>query len=251
MYSSTGIDEFLDILAKGQLKNASCTENGLIIQEKVPELVSYVNQGLTDICVRQTIITRTVDLIFLDDKKTYEMVLDAYYPYLNDDDTDPFSEYYFIRFLEIIDAEGKKHFTDTNGHIMTPEFNTLRFTSAKIRELGPKIRIKYQARHPWVTSNVIDYMQQGNSEVGQQVFSPGFAPISTQNFIKLPPNMLTALQIYVASLYLSHIGGEESSRQGERYFATYLRYLGFDEEKDLSSTSETMHDDKLSDRGFV
>ena len=101
---------------------------------------------------------------------------------------------------------------------------SFRFTKSKIEELGDKVRIRYQCTHPEIT---------------------------VDDDIDIPPNLITALQLFVAGLFLSHMNGEEHTAKGDSYYAAYLRYMGQDVSDNNSSTSEIDLDLRLEDRGFV
>lgn len=217
-------EEFSKRLARGQLKNASCVDKsvpGTIQTDRMDEILGYVNQGLVDLSTRQLLITKLIDLEFVSGQNMYPLVPGA--TYLVDTETEAFTDN-FVKVVEVVDSAGCIHLTDTDGHIMTPSYNTLRFTSAKMEDLGPKVRIRYQATHD---------------------------EIDTDGSINIPPNLEIALQLFVASLYLSHMNGEADIAKGERYFGSYLSHLGLDRDRDLSSTSEVEEDTRLTDRGFV
>ena len=149
-----------------------------------------------------------------------------------DSTEEPFTDDEFVKVLDVFDSQGDRHTTNTNGHILTPSFNTLRFTEAKITEFTEtaspepsRVRIRYQKKHPTIVSS---------------------------DTINLPPNLEIGLQLFVASLYISHMGGPDHSAKGDSYYAAYLRHIGEDEMKDLSATSEIQEDsNKFSERGFV
>jgi len=64
--------------------------------------------------------------------------------------------------------------------------------------------------------------------------------------------MYEALVLYVAGLYLSHMGGEEHTAKGDSYYGLYLKMMGDDEINNSSGTSELLDEDtRFSDRGFV
>lgn len=220
--------DFSERLARGQLKSTSAVDEKVSRGEIVPEytdtILSLTNQGLIDISTRLPLISRQIDLVFQDGKTMYAMDESGVGDYLDDSETQEFMPDDFVAVLDIWDDSGDSHPHDTNGHIMTPSYNTLRFTKAKMAELGEKVRIRYQSKH---------------------------AGIDEDANIDIPPNLITALQLFVSSLYISHMGGEEHSNKGDKYFGAYLNHLGTDEMKNLSQTSEVEEDTRLSDRGFV
>ncbi len=219
--------DFSKRLAHSQLKNTAAVDTdidrGIIAPEFMDTIVDLTNQGLTDISTKLILVKKQVDLIFISDVKEYQLISTGVGTYLNIDETDSFQDD-LIKILEIIDEDGENHPHDTNGHIVTSTYDTLRFTKSKIKELGEKIRITYQAKHAKVTVNDI---------------------------IHIPPNLETALQLFVGSLYLSHMNGEEHSSKGDSYFAAYLRHMGEDTHNNNSSTSEVDSDTRFLDTGFV
>lgn len=228
-------DSFSQRLAFGQLKNTAAVDEqtpGVIRPEYDETVLALTNQGLTDLSTRFPIIKGLVDLTFVANQNIYPLTeANASIVPLTDSDDDAFLDDEFVKILDLFDANGDRHTVNTNGHIMTPSFNTLRFTDAKITEFTDiafpdpaRVRIRYQKKHPTITS------------------------IGT---INLPPNLETALQLFVASLYISHMGGPDHSAKGDSYYAAYLRHIGEDEMKDLSSTSEVEEGDKFTDRGCV
>lgn len=211
---------FLVRLAQGQLKNTSAvadSQMGVIKEEYHEAILGLTNQGLVDICSKMPIIKSFVDLTFVDGQSTYHLIKDA--PYLS---TSYDGE--MVKVLDVIQSDGEKHTVDSNAHISTPTYNTLWFSQEMMKCLGPKIRVEYQALHP---------------------------KVADEGVINIPPNMETALQLFVSSLYISHMNGPDHSKKGDSYMAAYLRHLGGDEERNTSSTSEVQEDTRFSDRGFV
>lgn len=221
--------DFMTRLAQGQLKNTAAVDDklmGFICPEYEPMVLNLTNQGLTDLSTRFPLVTRQVDLIFEEGQNTYPLVWsDLGGHYLDTDQTgDAFSEEDFVKVLDIWDQYGGRHPHDTNGHIMTPTYNTLRFTTLKMSDLGEKVRIRYQAKYPTIEADGV---------------------------IDVPPNLVSALQLFVASLFISHMNGQDHSAKGDSYFAAYLRHIGEDEARNNSSTSEVDSDTRFQDRGFV
>lgn len=225
---------FIERLALGQLKNTAAVDDsnlGVICPEYVSTLLALTNQGLVDLSTRFALFKKQVDLSFVDGQNIYPLTEAGLGVTLEDSPEEPFTDENFVKVLDVFDADGKRHSINTNGHILSPSFNTLRFTDARITEFQQiaspdinRVRIRYQAKHDLIT-NV--------------------------DSINLPPNLVTALQLFVASLYISHMGGEEHSAKGDSYYAAYLRHIGEDENRDLSSTSEVEVNTKFEERGFV
>lgn len=218
--------DFTKRLARGQLKNTSAVselDKNSIDDNSINTILDLTNQGLVDLSSRFPILTRQVDLIFQPNINIYLLNSSGLGSYLSDTDTEDFEDN-FIKVLDIFDSEGKSHTFDSCGHIMTPTYNTLRFSNSKIKELGEKVRIRYQAKHPMIDED---------------------------DAIDIPPNLETALQLFVSSLFLSHMNSKEHTDKGDSYFAAYLRHIGEDEIHNNSSISEIDVDNRFSERGFV
>lgn len=218
-------ENFTKRLATGQLKNTSATldsEVGVINPEYIETLLELTNQGLEDISMRMPILFGYVDLTFVEGQNIYAMAEDA--AYLTDTDVGEFKHDHFVKVLEIQHDKGKAKTPKTDGHIQSPSYDTLRFSNDTMKAIGPKVRIKYQKKHP-----IID----------------------VSGSIVVPPNLYTALQLFVASLYISHMGSPEHTAKGDAYYATYLRHLNQDELNNTSQTSEVLEDTRFEDRGFV
>lgn len=219
--------QFSERLARGELKNTSAVEQtnlGEICPEYIDTILSLTNKGLLDLSTRFPLVKKQIDLTFQDGVFLYPMADAGVGTYLDETLTEPFTEDEFIRVLNIWDANGDDHPVDTKGHIMAPTYNTLRFTKAKMTALGEKVRIRYQCKYPTIT---------------------------VASGIDIPPNLETALQLLVASLYISHMNSPEHTTKGDSYYAAYLRHVGEDESRNLSSTSEIAEDTRFQDRGFV
>lgn len=219
---------FSERLARGQLKNTSAVENtnlGEICPDYTATILNLTNQGLVEITTRLPLIRKLVDLTFVDDQFLYPLVNGA--SYLDTTGLSDFINDGFVKVLDIYDADGKRYQPNTGGHIITPTFNSLRFTAAYMdvdTGIGPKVRIQYQAKH---------------------------LPILADGEIDLPPNLITALQLFVAAAYISDMGGKEHSAKGDGYYATFLRHVTEDEIRNTSGTSVVAEDSRFVDSGFV
>lgn len=219
--------QFSERLARGQLKNTSAVDQtnlGEICPEYAGTILSLTNEGLKELSTKFQLFKKTVDLVFQPNTYLYPLVDAGVGTYLDVTQTEAFEEDVFVQVLNVWDSNGVNHSHDSQGHIMTPTYNAVRFTKAKMEDLGSKVRIQYQAKHPEITESDV---------------------------INVPPNLETALQLFVASQYISHMNGPEHTAKGDSYYAAYLRHIGEDESKNLSSTSEIMEDNRFQDRGFV
>lgn len=219
--------DFTKRLAMGQLKNLATVDQpgqNEIDPDYIETILELTNQGLVDISTKFPLISRQIDILMSPGVNTYPLTSTAVGTYLDASQTEPFVDEDFVRVLELFSEDGRSHTADTNGHIMTPTYNTLRFTGSKMVELKGRARIRYQAKH---------------------------AKISENDFIVLPPNLEPALQLFVASLYIAHMGSPEHKAIGDGYYAAYLRHIGEDETRNTSATSEVDLDTRFNERGFV
>lgn len=222
--------EFAERLARGQLKNQAAVENtnlGEICPDYTATILSLTNQGLVDISTTLPVVRKLVDLTFVDDQFQYPLVAGA--NYLDTTGLEPFLDDAFVKVLDVYDAEGKRYQPNTGGHITTPVFNSIRFSAAFMNPLdtlyiGPKIRIQYQAKYVTITED---------------------------GSIDLPPNLIIALQLWVAARYFSDMGGKEHALVGDNYYAMFLRQVAEDEVRNTSGTSEVEEDPRFYDAGFV
>jgi hypothetical protein len=224
--------QFSERLARAQLKNMSAVDDtnlGEIRPDYSATVLSLTNEALTTISTKFPLFKLQVDLTLDAAKQEYSFDTDtASLAMVETSQTyDPDS---FIKILNVYNSDGDEMLTDVNGHVTVPVYNRIRFTSAillELLEVGPKVRIRYQARHPEVTES-------------------GLTAV-----IILPPNLETALQLLVASMYISQMNGPEHSAKGDSYYAAYLRHIGEDELQNNSSTSEIETDNRFTSRGFV
>lgn len=222
--------DFMERLARGHLKNTSAVEEtnlGEICPDYVNTILNLTNQGLVDITTRLPFIRKLVDLTFVTDQFVYPLEVAG--QYLDTTGLDDFIDDAFVKVLDIFDADGRRYQPNTGGHITTPIYNSLRFSAAYMDPddstfIGPKVRIQYQAKHLAITAN---------------------------DSIDLPPNMLMALQFFVAAQYLSDMGGKEHMVRGDNYMAMYLRHVAEDVLLNTSGTSEIQEDPRFRDSGFV
>lgn len=221
--------QFSERLARGQLKNMSAVDQtnlGEIQPDYVDTILSLTNEALTTISTKFPLFKLQMDLTLNPSKQEYSFETDSA-SLVMVESSQVYDPDQFIKILNVYGSDGSDILTDVNGHVTIPSYNRIRFTTAKLMELvevGSKIRIRYQARHP---------------EIGQN------------DLIDIPPNLEVALQLLVSSLYISQMNGPEHSAKGDSYYAAYLRHIGEDEQRNNSSTSEIEVDNRFDQRGFV
>lgn len=189
-------------------------------------VLSLTNEALTTLSTKFPLFKLQVDLTLDPAKQEYSFDIDTSLLTMVES-SQTYDPERFIKILNVYNSDGDELLTDVNGHVTVPAYNRIRFTSAILLELievGPKVRIRFQARHPEITAT---------------------------DGIILPPNLETALQLLVASMYISQMNGPEHSAKGDSYYAQYLRHIGEDELQNNSSTSEIETDNRFTSRGFV
>jgi len=213
-------------LARAELKNMSAVDDtnlGEIRPDYIDTIRSLTNEALKTITTKLPVIKRDFMVTMVEDQLVYTFEDDIGKVVLNDTYTlDPDE---FVKVLKIYDSEGQNHLFNTNRHIRAVRYNRFVMTAEKVKELMPEARFECQFTHPAITDD--------------------------DSVITIPPNLETALQLLVASLYISQMNGPEHSAKGDSYFAAYLRHIGEDELKDTSSVSEIDQDTRFTDRGFV
>lgn len=137
-------------------------------------------------------------------------------------DISGFSDY--VKILTIFDEDELLYNPKTSAHITLPSPKTIRF-SDKFMEDKTAVDALFHASH---------------------------GVIGVTDDIELPPNLIEALALYVAGLYISHMGSPEHTQKGDSYYGLYLNMLSTDEQRNTSGASEVVDEDaRFADRGFV
>lgn len=218
--------QFATRLARAELKNMSAVDQtnlGEIVPDYIPTVLSLTNQALTTLSTKFPLFKLQVDLALDEAKNEYSFDTDTSFLTMVEP-SQTFDSEAFIKILNVYDINGDDVLLDVNGHVTCPSYNRIRFTTSKLLELSPKVRIRYQARHP---------------------------EIDETSGIEVPPNLEAALQLLVASLYIGQMNGPEHTAKADGYYAAYLRHIGEDEMRNDSSTSQIEVDNRFSQRGFV
>lgn len=217
--------DFTKRLARAQLKNTSAVadqQDGEIHPDSEAQILELVNEGLEDLTMRMPILKNLITLNLDQSKNVY--LMDESETAIDGTFLLPFNNNQFVGVLQITDSDGRDYQPKTSGQIMCPSHKTLRFSDEMLMKLGTSVTVEYQMKHP---------------------------PIGEDDNIEIPPNLYNALQLFVASLYYSHMGSPEHTKKGDAYFATYLRHLNTDQTDNISQTSEVLEDTRFEDRGFV
>lgn len=229
-------EDFMERLARGPLKNTAAVEKsnlGEINPEYWDTIRTLTNEGLREISTKKMVTTGRVKLTWIDGQSDYVLKAENVGIYLEDyteTDEQQFTDDLFVKIENIwtiAEEEGDEiRIVSNSGQgITTPGYNRIRTTSTFRTLYLDGIQIVYHARHPALTT--------------------------TTSEINLPLNLEYALQLFVASQYISQMNGPEHSKRGEEYRAKYLNEMGEDEAKNLSMTSLVDEDVRFQDRGFV
>jgi hypothetical protein len=213
-------------LALGQLKNTAVVDDqdaGEINPGHEDQLLELTNQGLTDISTRMKLFESTYALSFVPGQNIYPLtpVFDV-----------AFTDY--VRLLSVhgvhrdyeVKPENERVFIPkSHSQITMPSPFSVRFTDKFIEDYSPAVDLKFQTKHP---------------------------VIALDGLMELPHHLYEALALYVAGLYLSHMGGQEHTAKGDSYYGLYLKMMGDDIIENKSQTSEVLDEDtRFQDRGFV
>lgn len=221
-------DEFTMKLAHGQLKNTAAVDDqdtGEMNPAHQDQILSLTNQGLVDIFTKKKLLESRAVLSVTTGTNLYTLNTGVGQDYED-----------MIRVLqveavmtgqEVIEANKKVFVPKSNKHVTLPSDTVLRFSDAFLSTYGPEVDVLFQKKHPALV-------------------------LGSQENINIPAHMYEALVLYVAGLYLSHMGGEEHTAKGDSYYGLYLKMMGDDEINNSSGTSELLDEDtRFSDRGFV
>jgi hypothetical protein len=230
------LETFFERLARGPLKNTAAVDDtnlGEIVPLYYDSVRMLINEGLREISTKKMVSVGRIKITWMGGQSDYvlkEENVGVYIENYNQTDELEFADDLFVRVNSVFtiadDGEDSARILlDSVQGISTPSFNRLRVTSTFRTLYEDGIRVYYQARHP--------------------------ALVDLEDEINLPPNLEYALQLFVASQYISQMNGPEHAKRGDEYRAKYLQEMGEDEAKNLSTTSQIDRDDRFTDRGFV
>ena len=218
--------EFTTKLAHGQLKNTAVVDHqdlGEIDPGHEDQLLDLTNQGLIDISTRMKLFEATYALTFVADQNIY--VLDTSLDSVFTDYVRLLSVHAVFKGLDVIPENERTFIPKSDAQITMPSPFSVRFTDKFMENYAPAVDLKFQIKH---------------------------AAITYGDMMELPHHLYEALALYVAGLYLSHMGGEEHTAKGDTYYGLYLKMMGDDIIENKSQTSEVVDEDtRFSDRGFI
>lgn len=218
--------DFTRKLALGQLKNTALVDDqdaGEINPGHEDQLLELTNQGLIDISTRMKLFESTFALSFVPGQNIYPLTA-AFDPAFTD----------YVRLLSVHAVKADYPVIPENEVVFIPKSHSqitmpspfsVRFTDQFMLDYSPAVDLKFQTKHP---------------------------AIALDGSMQLPYHLYEALALYVAGLYLSHMGGQEHTAKGDSYYGLYLKMMGEDVLENKSQTSEVVDEDtRFQDRGFV
>jgi len=229
-------------LSYGELSNLSISDSGsgLIIEEKHPQLIHYINDGLLALHTKFILSEKTLMVEQVAHITNYHMRRrytetsgsDVDWPYIKDLPDEPFNED-LIKILEVYRADGMKFpLNDTADpcSLFTPQPNILQIPYPVA---GVEIAIVYQAHHP---------------KLDDRIDGPDML---VDQLIEIPIYLENALQLFVAGKVFSHMNGQENIMKSQEYQMGYEADCANVEKNDLVNQTTSISHHKLEQRGFV
>lgn len=235
-------------LAYGELSNLALSQpGGKIIEDKHPQLIQYINEGLLRLYSR--FILKEKDLIIeqVAHITSYHLrpeyaesggVLggagtDVPYAYIKDLPDEPFTGD-VLKVLAVYES-GCPYALPLNDQdradsLFTPQVDVLQVPNPKATvALG----VHYQARHPLLADISVNNLNILEQE------------------IELPFSLEGALQNFVGYKIYSHMNGQENAVKSQEYLSTFESICTEVMDRDLVSQSFHTSFNKLEQRGFV
>lgn len=235
-------------LAYGELSNLSISGDGsgVIVSEKHPQLIGYVNDALLNLHSRFVLSEKSVIVEQVAIVVTYELrrkfaqsaqptsgTGGVAYAYIKDMLGDPFTGD-VIRILEVHDSDGNERPLNDRARtdsVFTPMPDVLQVPRP---EEGQALALLYQARHPVILDEATDAV-----------------PDLLDQEVNIPFALEGALQRMIASSVYSHMNGQENILKSQEYLQAAEAICAGVEMKDLASQSQTTSHLKFEQRGFV
>lgn len=226
-------------LSYGELSNLSISGSGsgIILEEKQPQLVHYLNDGLLAIYTKfllseKELVIEQIEHVtkyYFQRKHAETSGSENEYLYIKDLPEAPYQDD-LIKVLEVYHSNGFRYPLNDVGNprsLFTPQPNILQIMNPV---QGLELSVIYQASHPKVVDETIPLLDQ---------------------IIELPIYLENALQLYMAHKVFSHMNGPENIIKGQEYLHAYEAECLEVKDRDLvNQTFHTTHS-KLEQRGFV
>lgn len=227
--------ELLKELSLGELSNLAVGIEGygLIRDDKIPNVVSMVNEALLRL-YSKFILKKNILYLELNEHTT-EYHLDSKHAYSNPESIDKYVQDSFdhpfkddlIKVLDVMTYSGK-HLPLNNRteewSVYTPSFNVLQISYPR---WGQVLTVVYQARHPTL------YPDQLDDEVD------------------CPDVLLGALKAYVAQLYYGNMNTQDAVANAQKYSNIYNTIIADVLAQDLVSVTYSQTSSKFHKNGFV
>jgi hypothetical protein len=225
-------------LAYGELSNLAINNgDGTIIEEKHPQIIQYVNEGLLRLYSRFLLSEKHLILEQYAHVTTYHMQIkyaetsgsNTHHPYIKDLPDEPFLGD-VIKILHVYDELGNEYplnDKDDQYSLFTPQPDMLQVPEPIERR---PLSVTYQARHPLLDDRIGYILDQE---------------------VDLPFSLEGALQNYVAYKTYCHMNGQENIAKGQESYQNYEMVCAEVEMRDLTSQSFHTSHTKLEQRGFV
>lgn len=232
------IRELFRLLSYGELSNLDLSGegSGTIKEERQPQLINYINEGLLKLHSRFPLIQKVLIVELQSSISMYPLRYeyaestgsDVDYPFIKDI-AHPFKGD-VIKILEVHSSSGNELPLNDKGNphsLFTPQPDVLQ---VPYPTAGASLSVMYQARHETLSSTSKDFLQQK---------------------IDLPFFLESALQNYVAHKVFGHMNGQENTAKSQEFLMLYENSCKEIEQKDLTNESFGTTQHKLEMRGFV
>lgn len=232
------ITELFRRLSFGELSNLAVSNNdGTLVEEKHPQIIQYVNEGLLRLHSRFLLYEKNLLLEQYSHIINYHLIKkfsehagsNTHHPYIKDLPDEPFQDD-VIKILAVHNEFGTQlplNDKDNPYSMFTPQPDILQIPFPQERR---PLAVTYQARHPILDDREGHILSQE---------------------IDIPFSLEGALQSFVGYKTYSHMNGQENIVKGQENMAAYEAICTEIQDRDLVSQSFHTSFFKLELRGFV
>jgi hypothetical protein len=240
------VSKLFRLLSYGELRNQPGGGNGsgLVDEDRIPELVTYLNEGLLRLYSRFALHEKVLTIRQVQGRTDYPLLRrfaqhghagtkGAPCYFIRDTRCDPYLGD-LIRVRAVYDATGERLPLNDEGKalsVFTPKLALLQVPNP---QEGRLLSVTYQARHRPLCEEHED----------------GIQPILDQE-IDVPAVLEKALQKMVAAEYFASMASEGSEAKSDKLLLGAEGICAEVEAKDLVAESWSTTHDKLRDKGFV
>lgn len=229
------LSDYLTELSYKELSNLSLSDNGsgTIKSEKIPFIVSCINEALLRLYSKFVLKTGIIIIEMQEGLSEYE--LNSKYAYSSNisgnkyimDGEHPFQDD-IIKILDVYDTFGRSIPINNASNplsVFTPKPNILQITDPFL--YGDILSITYQAKHP-----LLDFKKNPSQQ------------------IELPDNLMGALSAYVAYSVYNCINTKEATEAAQKYMQTYVALVQEIIETDTINNSISQDNSRFSMNGW-